>query len=419
MPASPTVTVVVRLGSHTESYAFDRRARIVVGRAPDCGIHVDDGRRRISRHHCLLDVDPPTVRVRDLDSRNGTLVNGRRIDDEHELFPADQVHVGGAVLRVTVEHPHPPEATRPDPDRALPALRAAVADGAPGLREFADHQVLDEIGRGGHGVVYLARHRPTGELVALKTLLADHVVDPSARDIFLREIACTRQLRHQNVVALRHAGAAGEAFYFTCEYCPDGNVAQLVARRGGRLAVDEAVPIVLDALDGLAHAHRAELPVVLADGRTALAHGLVHRDVTPQNLLLAAGPVTKVADFGLAKAFDQAGLSGHTRTGATGGSVGFQSRAQLVDYKYARPEVDLWAVTACLYWMLTGATPRDFPPGADPIAVVLRTSVVPVRHRLGSVPRRLANVIDEMLVDNPRVPEATATELADALRQAL
>ena len=137
--------------------------------------------------------------------------------------------------------------------------------------------------------------------------------------------------------------------------------------------------ITLDALDALAYAHRTELAVVLADGRTEIAHGLVHRDVTPQNLLLATGPdgevITKVADFGLAKAFEKAGLSGHTGTGAIGGSIAFQARAQLIDFKYARPEVDLWAVTACLYWMLTGATPGTSRSG-------------PTRSRWSCVPGR-------------------------------
>lgn len=424
--ATPPVTVTVQVGSTTEVYVFNDRTTAVVGRAPACGIRIADERRRISRYHCLFDVNPPTVRVRDLGSRNGTYVNGQPIDGEQDLSHGDEVRIGRAALRVTVPDDRTPAAaapTGPDPGEALPALLAAAADGAPGLDDFTDHRVLHEIGRGGQSVVYLARHEPSGRLVALKTLLADRAVDPAARDGFLREFACTRGLRHPNVVALHSGGSAGTAFFFTCEYCPGGSVADLVARRGGRLTVDEAVPIVLDALDGLAYAHRAELPVTLADGRTAVARGLVHRDIKPQNLLLTAGPrgetVTKVADFGLAKAFDQAGLSGHTRTGAIGGSVAFQARAQLIDYKYARPEVDLWALTACLYWMLTGMTPRDFPSGADPIAVVLRTRPVPVRQRLTSVPPRLAGVIDEMLVDNPRVPATTAAELADALRQAL
>ncbi|MFC5924499.1 protein kinase domain-containing protein [Micromonospora vulcania] len=424
--ARPPVTVTVQVGSTIEAYVFDDRTTAVVGRAPACGIRIADERRRVSRYHCLLDVNPPTVRVRDLGSRNGTRVNGQPIDGERELGHGDEVRVGPATLRITIPEDRTPAATAPadpDPGRALPALLAAAAHGSPGLDDFGEHRVLHEIGRGGQSVVYLARHEPSGRIVALKTLLADRAVDPAARDGFLREFACTRGLRHPNVVALHSGGSAGTAFFFTCEYCPGGNVAELVARRGGRLTLDEAVPIALDALDGLAYAHRAELPVTLADGRTAVSHGLVHRDITPPNLLLTTGAgggtVTKIADFGLAKAFDQAGLSGHTRTGAIGGSIAFQARTQLIDYKYARPEVDLWALTACLYWMLTGTTPRDFPAGTDPIAVVLRTRPVPVRQRLASVPPRLAAVIDEMLVDNPRVPATTAPELADALRQAL
>ncbi|MEU8371822.1 FHA domain-containing serine/threonine-protein kinase [Micromonospora sp. NPDC048894] len=445
VPVPPPVTVTVQAGSTVDTYVFHRRTTVVVGRAADCGIRVDDGQRLVSRRHCQLDVDPPHVRIRDLGSRHGTHLNGRPVDGGQHLSAGDEVRVGRATLRVTLPDdgtreaaagpedtgatptgatPTTPDTGPPGPERgrALPALVTAAAVGAPGLDDFTDHRVLREIGRGGHSVVYLARHEPSGRLVALKTLLADRAVDPAARDAFRREIACVRGLRHRNVVALHSSGAADAAFFFTCEYCPGGSVAEFVARRGGRLPVDEALPITLDALDALAYAHRAELAVVLADGRTQTAHGLVHRDVTPHNLLLTTGAggevVTKVADFGLAKAFEKAGLSGHTGTGAIGGSLAFQPRAQLIDYRYARPEVDLWAVTACLYWMLTGTTPRDFPAGADPVAVVLRTRPVPVRQRDGAVPARLADVIDEMLVDQPRVAATTAAALADALRQA-
>jgi len=122
-----------------------------------------------------------------------------------------------------------------------------------------------------------------------------------------------------------------------------------------------------------------------------------------------------VADFGLAKAFDQAGLSGRTPTGAIGGSVAFMPRRQLVDYKYAWADVDLWAVTACLYWMLTRSTPRDFPPGADPVAIVLREPPIPVRERLRSIPRRVAAAIDE----TAGAGATSASALSRTLRQSL
>jgi serine/threonine protein kinase len=126
-------------------------------------------------------------------------------------------------------------------------------------------------------------------------------------------------------------------------------------------------------------------------------HGLVHRDLKPQNLLLTADGRLKIADFRLAKAFDQAGLSGRTRTGAIGGSVACMPRRQVFDYKYARPEVDLWAITACLYWTITGQPPRDFPPDTDPVAVILRQPPILIRDRLATVPAALAEVIDAVL----------------------
>jgi serine/threonine protein kinase len=176
-------------------------------------------------------------------------------------------------------------------------------------------------------------------------------------------------------------------------------------------------------LDALVYAHHAAIPSVqLADGSVDSGRGLVHRDIKPQNILLAGPgdpPVVKLADFGLAKAFDRAGFSGLTRTGAVGGSVAFMPRAQIVNYKFARPEVDVWATAASLYWTLTGHAPRNFPVGSDPVAVVLREPPVPIRERSSSIPPRLAAVIDAMLVDSPRLPGTSAEEFKHALLQAL
>ncbi|MET8130012.1 serine/threonine-protein kinase [Streptomyces sp. NPDC005065] len=199
------------------------------------------------------------------------------------------------------------------------------------------------------------------ELVAVKVLLSGVAVDPNVRAGFLRELETTHALRHRNIVGFRGGGASDRQLFLTCEYCAGGGVDELVARRGGRLPVDEAVPITLQALAGLEYAHTAPVPARLADGSVVTASGLVHRDVKPHNLLLDADGTVKVADFGLAKAFEKAGLSGYTRTGAVAGSVAFMPRPQLIDYRNTLPAVDVWAAAASLYWMLTGAAPRDFP----------------------------------------------------------
>nr|WP_272919857.1 serine/threonine-protein kinase [Streptomyces sp. SID4948] len=287
--------------------------------------------------------------------------------------------------------------------------------------EVPGYRVVRELGRGSQGVVRLARSLATGDLVALKQVPATRQADDRARFALRRELESVRALRHRNIVEFRDSGDDQRAFYFAGEYCPGGSLEGFAARHGGKVPPAQALGVVRQVLAGLAYAHRAELPALRQqDGAPAVVHGLVHRDVKPANILLAGpgpdgGPVVKLADFGLAKAFEHAGLSGHTRTGAMGGTIPFMARTQLIGYKYAGPEVDVWASAACLYWMLTGATPRDFPPHKDPVAVALREPVVPVRERDPSLPRRLAEVIDEALNDDPAVTVRTADELTAVL----
>jgi hypothetical protein len=422
-----SVTITPRDGA---AYVATGRSTCLIGRGSACDIR--PAGPQVSRHHCLLDVNPPRVRIRDLGSRNGTYVNGERLQDssERDLVDGDEIWCGGAVLHVSIAGTAADEATvgavdgPPDDGRdsaaAVRKLLAAAEAGEPSLVELRGHRLLGELGRGGQGVVHLARYEPTGELRAVKILVADGVLDAASRAGFLREFACTRALRHRNILAMYGAGVHGDTFCFTGEFCRLGSVTDLVARSGGGLAVEQALELTLQALRGLAYAHTAPVPVRLADGTTAEHRGLVHRDLKPQNLLLTGAPdavTLKIADFGLAKAFDSAGLSGHTLTGAMGGSLAFMPRGQVIDFKYARPEVDLWAVMACLYWMLTGCAPRDFPPGADPVAVVLREPPIPIRDRRPTLPRRLAGLIDAMLVDQPGITPTTPDGLASALRR--
>src|SRR5262249_55645256 len=148
-------------------------------------------------------------------------------------------------------------------------------------------------------------------------------------------------------VELRDLGYSEGKFFFTLEYCEGGSVHDLL-KKSGKLPVEMAVPLALQALEGLEYAHRVDLPSVqLADGSIASACGLVHRDIKPGNILLAKegkAYFAKIGDYGLAKAFDLAGLSGLSVNGQVGGTPGFMPRQQLLDYRNARPAVDVWGM---------------------------------------------------------------------------
>jgi serine/threonine protein kinase len=173
-------------------------------------------------------------------------------------------------------------------------------------------------------------------------------------------------------------------------------------------------------LNGLAYAHQARIPSVeLADGTVAEGIGLVHRDLKPDNLFLdnSGGTATvKIGDYGLAKAFQMAGLSGYTKTGKARGTPQFMPRQQVIDFKYSGPEIDVWAVAACLYNILTGRFPRDFTAG-NPWHTVLHTAPVPIRRRDSSIAPGLALVIDRALDDRgDELTFSSAMELLEALK---
>jgi len=189
-------------------------------------------------------------------------------------------------------------------------------------------------------------------------------------------------------------------------------------RRGGVFDIDEAMAITLQVLDGLEYAHHAEVDVGLPDGPPCRFTGLVHRDVKPQNIFLSHTgdrPIARIGDYGLGKAFEAAGLIRGTRTGTIMGTPIFMPRQQVINYKYAKPEVDVWAAAASLYYMLTGDSPREFPLGRDPWLVILETDPVPIRQRNPSIPPGLAKVIDEALRDDPAICFTSAADFKLAL----
>jgi eukaryotic-like serine/threonine-protein kinase len=461
--AGPIVTLSLVEGpGRGGRYRYEGRATAIVGRADDCNPCIDEpgSTQMVARHHCLFDINPPDIQVRDFGSLNGTYVNGQEIGRrrpgqtpeegarlafrERDLVDGDRIRLGNNVFQVRITVPPPPTligAVEPkacsvcrgpladDPRRtlgeavcrrceadrsgAIDALLRRLATEEVSLPEIRGHELVKKLGDGGQGVVYLARRESSGELVAVKMMLAKGAVRERSRAMFEREIINIKALNHPHVVSFRESGRLGTAWFFTSEYCAGGSVDALIDREG-LVPPDRAVPIVVQALDGLHYAHTARLP----NGSV----GLVHRDIKPANILLALRgreTVAKLADFGLSKAFDGAGLSGMTMTGSVGGTMPFMARPQLIDYKHAKPDVDVWSMAASLYLMLTGHYPRNFEKRQDPIRVVLDTIAIPIRERNANIPKRLAAVIDEALIDKPCITVTSAAQLAAALREAL
>ena len=424
-----------------KEFIFEERTTCIIGRHKDCypRLPSDEQNLTISRYHCLLDINPPDVRVRDFGSRNGTYINGKKIGQrqpehtpetaakiqfpEYDLKSGDQIQLGNTIFQVSieVETEIPPEMA--NSDQVCQQKTVEISTNSQNLNNYNlifihGYTTIKLLGKGGCGEVYLARNNRTKELVALKTMLPEVATHPRAINLFLREIENTKALNHPNVVKLKSSSYSDRLFFFTLEYCNGGSIWSLMQRHGFRLSFDVALPIILQALEGLEYAHNAEIPYIKkADGSFGKGRGLVHRDIKPANIFLSNinnSTVVKIADYGLAKAFDLAGLSGQTMTGNKGGTFPFMPRQQMIDFKYVKPEVDVWAMAATLYNMLTGVYPRDFV-GKDPILTVLQTKPVPIRKRNIAIPQSLAEVIDLALIDEPEIYFKTAKEFKQAL----
>lgn len=417
-----------------QKFEFSDRTTCIIGRAKDCSLKLpnDESHKTISRYHCLLDINPPDIRVRDFGSLHGTYINGkiigkRRSDQtpeeaakikfpEYDLKEGDKIKLGSTTFQVTVEETTVESENQPASETIPLSKLDLLADNKELISNavtsesnfptFPGYTIIKLLGKGGFGEVYLARQDRNDKLVALKVMRPQMAANQRAKEMFLREVENTKALQHTNVVQLEESGYYDDIFFFTLEYCDGGSVSDLIKQRGGRLSINQAVSIILQILDGLEYAHNAEISFVkLADGSIGKGHGLVHRDLKPANILLTnngANSIAKIADYGLAKAFDLAGLSGLSMSGNTAGTPAFMPRQQVINFKYAKPEVDIWASAACLYYMLTGTFPRD-SVGQDPWLVVLQSKAVPIRQRDGLIPNKLAELIDLALVDNPTI----------------
>ena len=309
-----------------------------------------------------------------------------------------------------------------DPQTVANNLLRLANSSDPELQSLHGYEAVRQLGHGGMGAVYLVRHVETKHRMALKIMLPRIACTRKSRTEFLREISVTKSLTHPNIVQLNDYGNSSGTFFFTLEYCDGNSVDSYMKKQGGKLTPEIAVGIARQALKGLEYAHQAELSVTLKSGEDRTVHGIVHRDLSPQNLFLTnvdGKSLVKVGDFGLAKAFDTAGFSGHTFTQDIAGKPAFMAREQVTNYLKSLPQVDVWAMAASLYNMLTGAYPREFEKGRDPWQIVLTTDPVPIQDRDSSISNELARVIDNALVDSPNIAVKSANQFRSQLRDAM
>jgi WD40 repeat protein/Tfp pilus assembly protein PilF len=271
---------------------------------------------------------------------------------------------------------------------------AAAASSPPG------YQILAELGRGGMGVVYKARHHALQRIVALKMILGGGHAGGASLDRFRTEAEAIARLQHPNIVQIHEIGQHDGLPYFSLEFCDGGSLEKKLA--GTPLPPREAAALV----EKLARAMQA-----------AHDKGVIHRDLKPANVLLAAEGTPKITDFGLAKKLDaEPGASpaaGLTQTGAVMGTPSYMAPEQAGGKsKELRPSCDIYALGAILYECLTGRPPFRAATPLDTIMQVVSEEPVPPAQLNAGVPRDLETICLRCLEKEPQRRYASAHELA-------
>jgi hypothetical protein len=260
------------------------------------------------------------------------------------------------------------------------------------------YEVLEELGRGGMGVVYKARQTSLNRLVALKMILAGGYAGAEQRARFRTEAEAIASLQHPNIVQIYEVGEAEGKPYVALEFLEGGS---LDGRLGGTPLPPEEAARLVGVLAGAVNA--------------AHQRHIVHRDLKPGNILLTADGTPKVADFGLAKRLDEAG---RTHSGAVMGTPSYMAPEQADGQsKEVGLAADVYALGAILYDCLTGRPPFKAASALDTLLQVVNDEPVPPRRLQPKVPLDLETVCLKCLRKEPASRYASAAELVEDLRR--
>jgi hypothetical protein len=301
-----------------------------------------------------------------------------------ELLPALQVlaDLSGATPSADVTGPYPGPALAERPPRI------------PG------YEVDGVLGRGGMGIVYKSRQVAADRVVALKVLLHGPHASQDTLERFRVEAKAIARLQHPHIVQVYEVGEHDGLPFFSLEYCPGGSLDKKLA--GTPLMAREAATLVQELALAIHAAHQK---------------GIIHRDLTPANVLLAEDGTPKVTDFGLAKMVDE---TGRTVTGAVMGTPPYMAPEQAAGrVQSIGPATDVYALGAILYELLTGRPPFRAAVPMDTLQQVLSDEPVPPSRLQRKIPADLETICLKCLEKSPGQRYKSADALAGDLRRFL
>ena len=261
------------------------------------------------------------------------------------------------------------------------------------------YEIIKLIGEGGMANVYLAYDTILERNVAVKVLRGDLADDEKFVRRFQREALSASSLSHPNIVEMYDVGEDNGNFYIVMEYIDGQTLKQLIKKRG-HLTVPEAIDIMLQLTDGLAHAHDSYI---------------IHRDIKPQNIMILEDGMVKITDFGIAMAINASDL---TQTNSVMGSVHYLPPEQAAG-KGSTIKSDIYSLGILFYEMLAGTMPFRGETAVEIALKHIKDPMPSIRKINPKVPQSVENIIFKSTAKNPKNRYNNVRELHDDLKTAL
>lgn len=350
---------------------------VTIGREQTCTICLND--TMVSRHHIKIEHKPDGYHLTDLDSMNGTFVNGAAVKHAR-LKPGDAIKVGLTVISFAQDE------APPDP--------------LVGQTLLGRYQILERLGRGGMGTCYKAKQLDLDRIVALKVISPHMAKQQSFVDLFIHEAKFAAKLNHPNVVSVYEVANDGDKYFFAMEYVPNGTLLDMVqSKPDRRLPPLEAVDITLQMARALEYAH---------------GKNILHCDIKPENMLISENGAVKLADLGLAQSLGEKI------------SVGDKDHV-LGTPHYIAPEIvrkqafdqrsDLYSLGVTMYFMLTGTVPYTANSLKELIGDKLNKEAPTIDRVVPHSPKPIALIVAKLLRRSPDERYKNASEVIKDLEE--